>query len=212
MSETAAPPAPTAAQRLATLEAHGGARVDPLRWAYLQALARRSASRAGAARVLLEARLDAAVDAYAAGCGGVPADADRAAARQDDPTPLRGLLEHLARDADDPAEPASGALTELATAARHRDTWSRLGVERRLHQSLAQVPGNAGPLNSQALAARALRLMRELAPGYLDHFMSYVDALLWLDDATGGPLLVPRDVMRGPADSARKPERKRKRS
>ena len=25
--------------------------------------------------------------------------------------------------------------------------------------------------------------MRDLSPGYLSHFMSHVDALLWLDDA-----------------------------
>ena len=192
---------PVAADRLAALQARGADRIDPVRWAYLQALARRGAAQTGGARALLDARLDAALDHYEERCE-VP---DDAAASPDPVSPLQDLLVRLGRRGDVP-----GALTELGTAARHRETWSRLGVERRLHQSLAQVPGNAGPLNSQALAARALRLMRELAPGYLDHFMAYVDALLWLDDEAGGPLLVPRDVVRGPGEPTRPAERKRR--
>ena len=211
MSDTTTRPAANAAERLAALQAHGANRVDPMRWTYLQALARRSAAHAGATRALLDARLAAAIDAYDVRCAQAADGTDPVTVHEDHGTPLRELLDRLAATLDDAPTPAVGALAELATAARHRDTWSRLGVERRLHQSLAQVPGNAGPLNSQALAARALRLMRELSPGYLDHFMTYVDALLWLDDAAGGPLLIPRDVVRGPAEVARKPERKRRR-
>ena len=44
---------------------------------------------------------------------------------------------------------------------------------------------NAGPLNSHHLVHRALLLMRELSPEYLNRFMSYVDSLLWIDQANG---------------------------
>ena len=77
------------------------------------------------------------------------------------------------------------------TLAYLRTTWSRLSAERRLTQSLATVPGNAGPLNSHHLAHRALTVMREISPGYLSRFVSYVDALLWLDEANSAPPSAP---------------------
>lgn len=50
-------------------------------------------------------------------------------------------------------------------------------------QALAQVPENAGPLNSHLLALQSLKQMRDIAPDYLKRFMSYVDTLFWLDQA-----------------------------
>ena len=76
-----------------------------------------------------------------------------------------------------------------------RSTWSRLSADRRLTQSLAKVPENAGPLNSQHLVHRALTQMRELSPEYLHHFMAQVDALLWLEQAASpapAPVAAPR--------------------
>ena len=55
-----------------------------------------------------------------------------------------------------------------------------------MRQSLEQVPGNAGPLNSSSLVHRSLSLMRELSPGYLQQFLSYVDALSWMEQMNGG--------------------------
>jgi hypothetical protein len=82
--------------------------------------------------------------------------------------------------------PASGGGTpELKAVTYYRSTWSKLSAERRLTQSLAKVPDNAGPLNSHHLVHRALILMRDLSPEYLNRFMSYVDALLWIDQANG---------------------------
>jgi len=42
---------------------------------------------------------------------------------------------------------------------------------------------HAGPLNSHFLVLRALGLMRDVAPEYLEHFVPYIEALLWLDEA-----------------------------
>jgi hypothetical protein len=53
--------------------------------------------------------------------------------------------------------------------------------EKQLRQSLDQVPRNAGPLNSSSLVHRALSLMREVSPGYLQQFLAYADALSWLE-------------------------------
>jgi hypothetical protein len=49
-----------------------------------------------------------------------------------------------------------------------------------MRQSQAGVPENAGPLNTNHLH-RSLSLMREVSPGYLEQFLSYVDALSWLE-------------------------------
>ena len=81
---------------------------------------------------------------------------------------------------DGPAGP------ELKAATRFRKTWSRLGVERRLSESLAQAPGHAGPLNSHGLVLRSLQLMHGISPDYLSRFVAHVDALLWIEQAGGG--------------------------
>jgi hypothetical protein len=64
--------------------------------------------------------------------------------------------------------------------------WSKLSAGRQLRQSLAQVPGNAGPLNSSRLVHRALSLMNELSPEYLQHFLVYVETLSALGELGAG--------------------------
>jgi hypothetical protein len=66
-----------------------------------------------------------------------------------------------------------------------RETWSRFSTEKHLRHSLAQVPDNAGPLNSNSLIHRSLALMREVSPGYLRQFLSYVDALSCMEQLAG---------------------------
>jgi hypothetical protein len=106
--------------------------------------------------------------------------------------PLAGLVEQLAgaatSAADRPAPagpPGAEAAPDLRSLEYFRDTWSRLSAERRVAQSLADVPENAGPLNSRRLVHRALASMRELSPDYLHRFVAYVDALLWLEGVNG---------------------------
>jgi hypothetical protein len=38
-------------------------------------------------------------------------------------------------------------------------------------------------MNSQHLVLRSLERMRDIAPDYLQGFMSYIDTLIWLDHA-----------------------------
>ena len=72
---------------------------------------------------------------------------------------------------------------ELKSVAYFRDEWSKLSTEQQLMQTLAQAPENAGPMNSQHLVLRSLQVMRDIAPDYLHGFMSYIDALIWLEHA-----------------------------
>ncbi len=203
---------------------------DPVRYHRLDALARRAEAHAGNTRALLDERLAQLLAQCAARLAADSAtDAQRLGPRSDGPGPLGELVRRLAGAAGEPAPaavavgapPAPGgqpaapaAPVELKALRQHRRTWSRLHVERRLSQSRAQAPGQAGPLHSQALVLRALALMRELSPEYLEHFIAQVDALLWLEDAHGGSALLQKDVLRTAADAtppprARKGPRKR---
>lgn len=108
-------------------------------------------------------------------------------------SPLGELLAHIARHAaeEGPVGVAAGGgaafepRRELKTLRYFRSTWSRLGVDRQLARAFAQAPENAGPLNSHFLVLQALRQLRDIAPEYLEQFMSYADALLWLEQADG---------------------------
>ena len=131
--------------------------------------------------------------------------------------PLAELVRHIERQssalgdderAADHGAAAGGPPAELKAVRYFRSTWSRLSVDQQLTRSLARVPENAGPLNSQRLVLRSLQLMREVSPAYLSRFMSYVDTLLWLDQALVGPP-APASASRGEADKKRKPSRGR---
>ncbi|MDD0815265.1 DUF2894 domain-containing protein [Curvibacter sp. HBC28] len=75
-------------------------------------------------------------------------------------------------------------LPELKSATRFRPGWTRLRAEQRVSQALAQAPDQAGPFNSQMLLLRSLELLRKLSPAYLEHLVSQVDTLLWLEQAS----------------------------
>ncbi|MBC7729655.1 MAG: DUF2894 domain-containing protein [Microbacteriaceae bacterium] len=132
--------------------------------------------------------------------------------------PLAELVRHIERqsaalgDAERAADhgvAAGGPPAELKAVRYFRSTWSRLSVDQQLTRSLARVPENAGPLNSQRLVLRSLQLMREVSPAYLSRFMSYVDTLLWLDQAHVAGPPAPAGARRGEADKKRKPGRGR---
>ncbi|MNL13669.1 hypothetical protein D3C87_1345820 [compost metagenome] len=80
-----------------------------------------------------------------------------------------------------------------------RAVWSRVSADRQVRQSQQQVHKNAGPLNSNQLVHRALSLMRELSPGYLQQFLSYTDALMWMEQIHAATAPAPKDAARGAA-------------
>ena len=199
----------------ATLDAwreHGADRLNPVRFRFIEALERRAAGHNGEARRILDGRLSVLVEAYAqdlertASCD---ADSGRAvAASLGNTSPARGALAELtayvanhARAADDPA-PRSHSYPELELLDYFREVWAKLSAESQLRQSLEQVPGNAGPLNSSSLVHRSLSLMRELSPGYLQQFLSYVEALSWMEQMSGDDVAASKDAPR--AGSAKK--------
>ncbi|WP_371184765.1 DUF2894 domain-containing protein [Xanthomonas sacchari] len=224
------------ADRLAALRAQHAERLDPLRFRFLEALARRTQAQQGKARELLEQKLSALLDAYPAALAAAPqgaGDAADAAMRAPQPGPLGALLAqyrpataaataHSGQDTDvgphvetdtetstatnaidaDAAAPSHApaasaaarlAAPQLPAVEDARRLWTELRSRSQLRQSLQPAPADAGPLNSGVLVHRALALMRTLSPGYLQHFLSYVDALSWLQQLQeAGALATPQ--------------------
>jgi hypothetical protein len=194
MTEAVEPVWPVGEQ-LDCLRAQGAARRDPLRWAFIEALARRSQGQAGAARALLDAKLAQALAAFPGGTPEPPPPPAAGPARHRlgellqalqgpaEAAPHQPAATTLGRPAPGPAAVSPAAPHELKALRYFRSSWAQLSVQQRLQQSQARLPAHAGPLNSQALALRALTLMQDISPAYLGHFMAHVDSLLWLDQA-----------------------------
>jgi hypothetical protein len=179
----------------------GADRLDPVRFHFIEALDRRAASHSGEARRILDDRLSTLLAAYAR-------DLENAAsqtAHAGEPArgALAGLIEYMSHRAPvDGDGPTTGhtlpraSYPEMEALDYFRKTWTKISAERQFRQSLAQVPGNAGPLNSSSLVHRSLSLMRELSPGYLQQFLSYLDALSWVEQMNGGGALPDKDAPR----------------
>ncbi|WP_174908953.1 DUF2894 domain-containing protein [Burkholderia diffusa] len=195
----------------ATLDAwreQGADRLDPVRFHRLDALERRAAALDGDARALLDARLATLLEGFAeivSRAGETSATSVTAQATA--PAPARsllgGLVEQLARDAQADRRGIDPALIDY-----FRTMWSKVRTEQQYRQSLDQVPRNAGPLNSNSLVHRSLATMRELSPEYLQQFLSYVDALAWLEDLAGGGAQPEKEAPRAKAAKPVKPARK----
>ncbi|WP_427925768.1 DUF2894 domain-containing protein [Stenotrophomonas maltophilia] len=65
--------------------------------------------------------------------------------------------------------------------------WSELRSELQVRRSLrTEAPADGGPLNSAVLVQRMLDTMQATSPGYLRHFIDYVDTLSWLQALQDG--------------------------
>lgn len=171
-------------------------RFDPVRFHMIEALEQRAARHEGEVRRLLDERLSALLADYA----------NLIAQKSAQPTVVAD-----ARDANPLGKLAAGLVErnaapypELPMLGDFRQLWSRLRTESQLRQSLQPAPANAGPLNSSALAHRAIALMRELSPGYLRHFLGYVDALSWMEQL-GGSSPLPAKEAPAPKKRSRRP-------
>jgi hypothetical protein len=188
---------------LDALRASGAADRDPVRFAYIEALSRRAAVQPEAIRQSLNAKISAAAIELASH----PAPSLTPSAPTSPASPLADLLAYISGQAheqpgalqpsaDNPTvnrknRPKSKSAPtsrtpqgpELKSIAIFRNEWSKLSTEQQLTQTLAQAPENAGPMNSQHLVLRSLERMRDIAPDYLQGFMSYIDTLIWLDHA-----------------------------
>jgi hypothetical protein len=168
-------------------------RLNPTRFHFIEALERRAAGHAGEARRILDERLSKLLKAYADDIDIAASNVDAANSAATPCTPvggaLGGLIDHIANYAA--LRPASFPTLEALT--EFRKIWSEVRTDSQVRQSLEQVPSNAGPLNSGNLVHRSLTLMRELSPGYLQQFLSYVDTLSWMEQMSDGGALATKD-------------------
>jgi hypothetical protein len=219
---------------LEACRASGAAQADPVGFAVIEALARRAAAQQGEARELLMRRVDALLARHAAlqhsaPTAGASAAPCEPAARRGALGALSELIDRLGRLSASPGQtlsspagsprpattPKSVSLSTMAppeslkSVTAFKGTWTRLRADQRLREALAQVPAMAGPLNSSHLVNRALQTMRDVSPEYLDAFMSHIDTLLWLEQASGMGDLTPArataaEPKRQPATRSRK--------
>lgn len=174
--------------RLEALRAQGAHLVDPVRFRYLEALARRAQSQPAAVQRVLMPRLASAIADYACRVDqsvSRPAVAARSAPQGTALAALNRYLHERSRDEPQDALPGDAPrASEMKSVRRFSEVWSRIAAEQQVSQAVARGPENAGPLNSHRLMLRALRLMKGLSPDYLQRFLSQMDTLLWLEQAS----------------------------
>jgi hypothetical protein len=146
----------------------------------------------GEVRALLQAKLDALMASYGEQIAQASVVAPSAPVPSAGRIDLQALITELSGQ-------HNAAYPELPVLAEVRATWARLRNASQLKESLTQMPTNGGPLNSGVLVHRALTLMKETSPGYLTHFMAYLDALSGMEHLHQWGVLVatPKVAARG---------------
>lgn len=195
-------------------------RLNPIRFHFIDAMERRAASHSGEARRLLDERLSQLIKAYAGALKKATSDAGDSTTTAG--APARGALgelvdaitsratTHNGNLATSNAASQSALFPELHVLDDFKRIWSKVRTESQLRESLEQVPTNAGPLNSGNLVHRSLTLMRELSPGYLQHFLLYVDALSGMEQMSGGGSTVISDAPRAVSAPKKRTRAKRR--
>jgi hypothetical protein len=165
----------------------GADRLDPVWFHHLERLAEKARDCQGRVKDLLDAKVLSAIGAYRAR---IEREQDRLSAnshvcRNDAPSGslamLVARLEHRPSQVNPVRSEVADSGHELKSVVAFRNTWSKLSARKEINQALANVPTNAGPLNSQRVALRSLSIMSSLSPDYLHRFMSYVDTLARLE-------------------------------
>lgn len=183
---------------------------DPVRFHFIEVLARRHEAAEGLVRQVLADKLQQALSDYtdaAERAKRAPHAAKGAVRSAGTPSIVKPSCPPLARlnryiesrtqgEADDST--ASSRITattlgnlhgsphdrpEMKSLRGFRESWSRIAAEQQVDKAVGRGPENAGPLNSHLLVLRSLGLMRDLSPDYLRRFLSHLDCLLWLDQA-----------------------------
>jgi hypothetical protein len=77
---------------------------------------------------------------------------------------------------------------ELKSFNSFKQFKGKYDTDKLVEQIITLRPANLGPLNSHMLLIKSLESMRDLSPQYLSRFMTYIDALLRLEDANNSKL------------------------
>ncbi|MCH8500142.1 MAG: DUF2894 domain-containing protein [Marinobacter sp.] len=77
----------------------------------------------------------------------------------------------------------AGSASGLRAAASLQPERNRQHVAQLLAAIADQLPPDAGPLNSQRLFVKALQTLQDTAPAYLQHLLTQLETLQWLEQA-----------------------------
>ena len=168
-------------------------RLNPTRFHLIEVLERRAACHGGEARRILDDRLSKLIEAYAGDLEVAASNVDTADSSTTPSSSARGALGGLIDHISNSVALQPSSFPTLEALDEFRKIWSELRTDSQVRQSLEQVPTHAGPLNSGNLVHRSLTLMRELSPGYLQQFLSYVDTLSWMEQMSDGGASVTKD-------------------
>ncbi len=186
-------------QAIDSLREIGADTFDPVRFFYLQVLARRALSQQGPVKRHLDHRMAQALvtlrERFEQAKAETRQAVDHAAVKPSSSrlehtvhgSPLAELTRHLSHHRSQDATDNMGGTgenrlrPELKATQYFRNTWAKLSVNKRVTQALNKAPKNAGPINSHMLVLRSLALMRDISPDYLNRLTAYVDTLLSLD-------------------------------
>lgn len=182
--------------RLQALQAANAPRLDPVNWHYLHTLSERFGAQTPTVQTALRPKLEQLLDQIEQAV----AQPDPCTSRAE-PTPSPSALSLLLAEMGMPAalatqaQPAPQTLsapTESPRVQQFRKQLRTLSVQKQVRTALSKAPQNAGPINSHMLVLRALGMMRELSPDYLQRFMTYVDTLILLENAVQGKKAAPK--------------------
>jgi hypothetical protein len=81
------------------------------------------------------------------------------------------------------AQQGQNSSGELSAMRYFRESLVQRNSERRVAGAIKGGPENPGPLNAHALIIRSLSMMRDLSPSYTNRLVSYMESLLWLEQA-----------------------------
>jgi len=179
-----------------------------LRQLRIEALAARMAASEGPLRAVLEQRLqqlraapERSTPQHPPQPGAGPAPANGLAALADLLATLRAGNRQRPPEAVPPSpgaapgqeadEAGGGVFAPLPALQAARQTWARLRMDEHLRHVMAEVPDDAGPMHSTVLVHRAIAVMHEAAPGYLQHFLGHADALAALERISPAPAATP---------------------
>lgn len=175
------------ADKLATLRDAGAPAQDAAGWLHVLSLQERSQAHQGAARALLDRKLNQALDALQARmAAGLFAGAKAASSSCSSSTALEpSALGHLVhawqarRTSSQAVQPTPNLLSSLESprVQAFREELAKLRTHKQVSHALSQAPLNAGPLNSHMLVLKCMSLMREASPDYLQHLVVYVETL-----------------------------------
>lgn len=196
------------------IRSHGDAHCSPMQRRLIQAMERRASNLQGTAKQDVLGRLSS-LATEPADPATVAADGNGAPSLSQKDT-LRALLDHIAQRSTSPNRADTGPhsasppfLPPVAALAEARQLWSSLRTASQAREALAAEPTDAGPLNSAQLVHRALKLMRETSPGYLRHFLAYVDTLSHLAEIALEPGKTLAAPTKGRARNKPRPSRQR---